>query len=391
MLKWVCYEKILEPAQLKRLAQHSYKCEGRSFLEPVFQPFWNAVTARLPLWLAPNLMTIVGLAVNIVTTLLLVWYSPDGKSYVPAWCLLLSALGLFIYQTLDACDGKQARRTNSSSPLGELFDHGCDSVSTVFVSIGSCITMGYGAVPDYMFLQSFIAISLFYCAHWQTFVSGRLSVGRFDVTEVQCIVILIYVLTAIFGPQIWDVRLPIGDLEMRFVPFYIGLVNASLVFLRQFSVILWGGAGKNGSSVAGTSVLSPSIPYALVIVPAYCIFKKSESHLFELHPTLYIIAFGIVAAKVTCRLIVAQMSKSEMKYTDYALVGPVCLFLNQYFSEFLPEVYVLYFCTLIACIDIVAYSHQVCSELCAHLKIQLFRIKFSPEMERRTTRSGAQR
>lgn len=27
-------------------------------------------------------------------------------------------------QTLDAIDGKQARRTGSSSPLGELFDHG---------------------------------------------------------------------------------------------------------------------------------------------------------------------------------------------------------------------------------------------------------------------------
>jgi len=41
-----------------------------------------------------------------------------------------TALGLFIYQSLDAIDGKQARRTKTSSPLGELFDHGCDSVST---------------------------------------------------------------------------------------------------------------------------------------------------------------------------------------------------------------------------------------------------------------------
>lgn len=49
---------------------------------------------------------------------------------VPGWPLLLAALGLFAYQALDAIDGKQARRTKSSSPLGELFDHGCDSVST---------------------------------------------------------------------------------------------------------------------------------------------------------------------------------------------------------------------------------------------------------------------
>ncbi len=48
----------------------------------------------------------------------------------PGWAFFLSALGLFIYQSLDAIDGKQARRTNSSSALGELFDHGCDAVST---------------------------------------------------------------------------------------------------------------------------------------------------------------------------------------------------------------------------------------------------------------------
>lgn len=46
------------------------------------------------------------------------------------WTYISCAVGLFIYQSLDAIDGKQARRTNSSTPLGELFDHGCDSLST---------------------------------------------------------------------------------------------------------------------------------------------------------------------------------------------------------------------------------------------------------------------
>lgn len=48
---------------------------------------------------------------------------------------MLSALGLFFYQSLDAIDGKQSRRTNSSSPLGEIFDHGCDAFSTGALSL----------------------------------------------------------------------------------------------------------------------------------------------------------------------------------------------------------------------------------------------------------------
>jgi ethanolaminephosphotransferase len=40
-----------------------------------------------------------------------------------------SAFSYFLYRMLDELDGKQARRTGNSSPLGLLFDHGCDSFS----------------------------------------------------------------------------------------------------------------------------------------------------------------------------------------------------------------------------------------------------------------------
>ena len=42
---------------------------------------------------------------------------------------------------MDAIDGKQARRTGTACPLGELFDHGCDSLSTVFVTIASACAL----------------------------------------------------------------------------------------------------------------------------------------------------------------------------------------------------------------------------------------------------------
>lgn len=80
-------------------------------------------------------------------------YSPNGRVEPPRWASALCALGLFFYQSLDAIDGKQARRTNSSSPLGELFDHGCDSISTVFVALSACISAQLGFYPKWMFFQ----------------------------------------------------------------------------------------------------------------------------------------------------------------------------------------------------------------------------------------------
>lgn len=43
---------------------------------------------------------------------------------MPSAAYLACGYCLWVYQTLDAVDGKQARRTGSSTPLGQLFDHG---------------------------------------------------------------------------------------------------------------------------------------------------------------------------------------------------------------------------------------------------------------------------
>ncbi|XP_049522272.1 choline/ethanolaminephosphotransferase 1-like isoform X5 [Dermacentor silvarum] len=321
---------ILSQQQLKRLSEHKYSCSGSSFADPFMQPFWNWVTSKCPLWLAPNLMTLSGLFVNIATSLVLVWYSPTATQEVPRWAFLLCALGLFVYQTLDACDGKQARRTGTNSPLGELFDHGCDSISTVFVALAVCIAVKLGSYPGWMFFQCFVAITLFYCAHWQTYVSGTLRFGKFDVTEAQFSVMMIHIISALFGPDIWATK--------------------------------------------GTSVLSPSIPIALVVVPAFIIYQKSSTSIYENHPCLYIIAFGMVAAKVTNRLVVAHMCRSEMDYMDSALLGPGMLFLNQYFNTFINEYIILLVCLVYSVADLLHYSVIVCNQICAHLQIPLLRI-----------------
>ncbi|XP_063374727.1 cholinephosphotransferase 1 isoform X2 [Cydia amplana] len=371
-------ERILNAAQLKKLSEHKYSCTSSSILDAWLQPWWCWLVSKTPLWLAPNLITILGLIVNIVTTLILIWYSPDARTDPPRWACLLCAVGVFVYQSLDAIDGKQARRTGSQSPLGELFDHGCDSISTVFIALGACTAVNLGEYPTWMFFQCFCAMTLFYCAHWQAYVTGTLRMGRVDVTEAQYSIIAIHLVSATLGARFWSTQIPYTSAPCA-------LIVTSACFLAQLNLVLgFGatfrvrGAGKNGSTVAGTSILSPVIPFSLVVVPAFIIFQKSESHVYENHPALYILAFGMVAAKVTNRLVVAHMTKSEMDLYDWSLLGPAMLFLNQYFNNAIPEYYVLWLCTIWVCVDLVRYCGQVCMEICAHLKIALFRIHPPP-------------
>ncbi|CAG5005908.1 unnamed protein product [Parnassius apollo] len=371
-------ERILNAAQLKRLSEHKYSCTSASILDAWLQPWWCWLVSKTPLWLAPNLITILGLLINIVTTLILVWYSPDARQDPPRWACALCALGVFVYQSLDAIDGKQARRTGSQSPLGELFDHGCDSISTVFIALGACIAVKLGEYPTWMFFQCFCAMTLFYCAHWQAYVTGTLKMGRIDVTEAQYSIMVIHLISAILGPDFWATQLPTINISINLMSNYVVvLLTLSLVF-GYVKVIMKGGVGKNGSTVAGTSILSPVIPFSFVVVPAFIIFQKSESHVYENHPSLYIIAFGMVAAKVTNRLVVAHMTKSEMEYYDWSMLGPSMLFLNQYFNNALPEYYVLWMCTIWVVVDFMRYCGQICLEICDHLKIRLFWIPYPP-------------
>lgn len=47
-----------------------------------------------------------------------------GAGVAPWWVYFLCGFAVLAYLHLDCLDGKQARRTKSSSPLGQLFDHG---------------------------------------------------------------------------------------------------------------------------------------------------------------------------------------------------------------------------------------------------------------------------
>uniref|UniRef100_A0A8B9I0H0 Cholinephosphotransferase 1 n=3 Tax=Astyanax mexicanus TaxID=7994 RepID=A0A8B9I0H0_ASTMX len=373
MPRWP-WPEPLSAAQLRRLEEHKYSAAGRSLFEPPCQIYWNWLVQQVPLWVAPNTLTITGLVINIITTVILVYYCPTGTEEAPAWAFILSALGLFIYQSLDAIDGKQARRTNSSSALGELFDHGCDAVSTVFVAVGTCICAGIGEHPNWMFFCGFVGMFMFFCAHWQTYVSGTLRFGIVDVTEVQIAIIIMYVMTAFGGVSLWQTTLPVLGIKMQTLPI-LGIIGGFLLStFNYFSVILSGGVGKNGSTVAGTSVLSPGLHIGLILTLAFMIFKKSSSQLFEHHPCLYILTFGIVIAKISNKLVVAHMTRSELQLHDTAFIGPGLLFLNQYCNSFINEHVVLWIALVLSLLDLTRYCTGVCLQIASHLRIRVFSI-----------------
>ena len=57
---------------------------------------------------------------------------------------------------------------------------------------------------------------------------------------------------------------------------------------------------------------------------------------------MYVLLFGLIAAKITNRLVVAHMCKGEISHRDAAMAAPLLLIINQYFNTFIPETFLLY-------------------------------------------------
>lgn len=97
-------------------------------LVPFIHTSFLSLVQLVPMWVAPNLLTFSGWCLLIVNLALLSFYDWDFyttsndlgivRPPIPAWVWLVCAIFHFLSHTLDGIDGKQARRTGMSTPLG---------------------------------------------------------------------------------------------------------------------------------------------------------------------------------------------------------------------------------------------------------------------------------
>lgn len=79
------FKSMLSPQHFHGLRDHKYKAEGRSLFEYFMQPYWNWLVLRVPLWVAPNLLTFAGLVVNVIASLAVILYDTNGVGTVSVY------------------------------------------------------------------------------------------------------------------------------------------------------------------------------------------------------------------------------------------------------------------------------------------------------------------
>jgi len=206
----VPWGQYLSPAGLQQLRAYKYvSAPLSSIVDQKMTYFWEFVVNLMPMWLAPNLITTFSFMHAWFAHLLLTWYSPSLVEQAPRWAYVAVALAMFMYQTLDAIDGKQARRTKNGSPLGQLFDHGCDAVTAWIMGIFVAATVQAGpSLMSYVFLHMIVVP--FFAANWEESCTSVFRFGVVGVTEGQFLVMGVELLTGLIGPDLWTWR--VGEL-----------------------------------------------------------------------------------------------------------------------------------------------------------------------------------
>ena len=169
--------------RLKALQHYKYCSVDKSWLSRyVLSHYWNFAAGFAPNWVAPNTITLLGTCFMLLGVVMSLVNDYTFQKQAPPWMCIVFAFFMWAYSTCDNIDGKQARKTNSSSPLGELFDHGCDALVCTLGLIMKLSALALGQ-SNYLYIAKFATLLMAWCFFiptWEEYHTGILYLGHIN-------------------------------------------------------------------------------------------------------------------------------------------------------------------------------------------------------------------
>ncbi|KAI1198303.1 CDP-alcohol phosphatidyltransferase [Nemania serpens] len=312
---------------LPNLRQYKYSGVDHSLTSKyILKPFYtNVVIKCFPMWMAPNLITLSGFMFVVANFLTLLWYNPTLDQDCPPWVYYTWAAGLFIYQTFDAVDGSQARRTRQSGPLGELFDHGVDALNTSLETLIFAASQNMGQ-SWFTVVSVFASLCTFYVQTWEEYHTKTLTLGIINgPVEGILALVSVYALTGYMGgASFWHQSM----LATFGVPKSLGIPNIlydlsfTQLYLVQGTVVMVYNTVESARNVirARRARGDRSRGALLGLVPFFGIWTLIAGYLYlqPLIRTQHLVPFvmfaGLVNAYSVGQMITAHLVKLDFPY-----------------------------------------------------------------------------
>ncbi|PNS17896.1 hypothetical protein CAC42_3855 [Sphaceloma murrayae] len=320
---------------LPKLKEYKYSSVDHSLVSKyVLKPFYtNFVIHLFPMSMAPNLITLTGFFFVIANVLTLLYYTPTLDQNCPSWVYMSWSIGLFLYQTFDAVDGTQARRTKQSGPLGELFDHGVDALNTSLevLLFASALNLGQSWKTV---LTLFASLLTFYVQTWDEYHTKTLTLGLVSgPVEGILSICVVYALTAYLGGgDFWQQSLlsSLNISQPSFLPNYLYSLAWTDYYMAYGGLVLVFNTVTSAQNVLASRRSRGENPsFALLgLAPFATAWTLIVAYLY-LNPTVltqhlvpFVLYVGLINAYSVGMMITAHLTKSPFPYFNI-LIAPL--------------------------------------------------------------------
>ncbi len=352
------------------------------------------------------MVTLLGFFFIIANVALLALTDPDLLGPKQQWIYYSYAFGVWAYSTMDNIDGKQARRTGTSSGLGELFDHGIDSLNCTLASLLETSAMGLGATRLGAFTALVPTLPMFFST-WETYHTHTLYLGYFNgPTEGLILASAIMVASGVCGPQIW--REPVADLvgfrgvlgELTAEDAWGSILLGSFLVAHLPSCIYNVAEARKAKNLPLAPTFLGWIPMAIFTGSLLAWLGSPHSYILtDNHLCLLCLTLSFVFGRMTTKIILAHLTRQPFPYWTgllLPLMGGAVL-MNLPYLGFEPvsvqvEHYYLWTYFTISMVVYFRWAYLVINAICGYLNIRCLTIPEEKvralEEERRKSRAA---
>ncbi|CCW70007.1 unnamed protein product [Phytomonas sp. Hart1] len=326
------FSEFIPSEYLINLKKYKYSGCDRSILSRyVMQSYWNFVVGLVPMTVASNMITFIGFLVGLSSPLLVSFYYFTQNAVYPAWLWYYAGASAFFYQTMDAIDGKQARRTGTTSPLGELFDHGCDAFLIPLFQMNVVLMVN---MPPWMTFSYFLLSSLaLFASIWEQYSTGTLDLGYFSApTEGILLSCVLFFLTGRYSTSLYD--------KMLIGPYNIHIPGSLTASFSNDPIVIQIGSGRsigflfavcsivftilmNIAHVITVPTIQKSKPMCFIIaLPVVLIailnilFYIAYPEVHDTFPLTFELSFGFLISFMSTRLTLSRLSGMPYSYSN---------------------------------------------------------------------------
>lgn len=315
-----------------------------------------------------------------------------------------------MYQTMDNVDGKQARRTGTSSGLGELFDHGIDSLNCTLASLLETAAMGLGTSPAGVFTALCPVIPMFFST-WETYHTHTLYLGYINgPTEGILIAIAMMVISGIWGPHVWQepiwklfgegypgIRELLGNTSCQNI--WIGLIIVSMIITHIPFCVINVIKARRANNLPVLPVFLEWRGFIIFSTAMGLWLASPYSTLMEdNHLVLFCVTMCFVFGRLTTKMILAHLTHQPFPSWTvmiWPLVGGAVLTnmprfgFPQISANF--ELYYMWAYLVFAFVIYARWAHLVVNSICNYLKISALTIPKEKQIANAQARDALKR